>query len=128
MILSENRQALFQLAAQDRGGDRFNMTVLALRGSACCNAVSQSHRDVTRSMFASILDERYASVLGITNGIHIPTWIAPAIDALFQRYLGSNWRERQDDPLLWENITAIPDDELWQVRQSFSFLGSNGPK
>ena len=115
----ESREALFRLAAHDNAsGHGFNMTVLALRGSASCNAVSQSHRGVTRSMFASILDERDDAVLGITNGIHIPTWIAPAMDALFQRYLGSNWRERQDDPLLWENITAIPDEELWQVRQS----------
>ncbi len=115
----ESREALFRLAAHDNGsGNCFNMTVLALRGSDSCNAVSQSHRDVTRSMFASILNERDDAVLGITNGIHIPTWIAPAMDALFQRYLGANWRDRQDDPLLWENITAIPDEELWQARQS----------
>ena len=116
---SQTREALLGLANHDNGsGERFNMTVLALRGSATCNAVSQTHRDVTRSMFASILDGRDDGVLGITNGVHIPTWIAPALDALFQRYLGANWREHQDDPSMWESVLAIPDDELWQVRQS----------
>jgi glycogen phosphorylase len=116
---AESRQALFSLGDHDNGsGHRFNMTVLALRGSASCNAVSQAHRDVTRSMFATILNGRDDAVLGITNGVHIGTWIAPAIDALFQRYLGVNWREHQDDPLFWEDVSTIPDEELWQVRQS----------
>jgi glycogen phosphorylase len=115
---SQTRETLFGLASHDSGsGDRFNMTVLALRGSASCNAVSQAHRDVTRSMFASILD-RDDAVLGITNGVHIPTWIAPVVDSLFERYLGATWREHQDDPLVWENVFAIPDAELWQARQS----------
>jgi starch phosphorylase len=113
------RETLFSLAGHDNGsGHRFNMTVLALRGSASCNAVSQAHRNVTRSMFASILDSRDDAVLGITNGVHISTWIAPGIDGLFQRYLGANWREHQDNPSMWDNVFAIPDAELWQVRQS----------
>ena len=115
----ESREALFGLAGYDDGGGRrFNMTVLALRGSGSCNAVSQTHRDLTRSMFVPILDEREDAVLGITNGVHVASWIAPAMDALFQRYLGAGWRDRQDDSLLWESVVAIPNEELWQVRQS----------
>jgi starch phosphorylase len=113
------RKTLFGLAGFDNGtGHRFNMTVLALRGSVSCNAVSQAHRDLTRSMFSTVLNGRDDGVIGITNGVHISTWVAPAMDALFQRYLGVGWRERQDDPQLWENVLAIPDEELWQVRQS----------
>jgi starch phosphorylase len=37
---------------------------------------------------------------------------------LFERFLGPDWKERQDDPSLWERVLDIPDDELWQVRQS----------
>jgi len=115
----ESRQAMLRLAGYDNNeAHRFNMTVLAVRGSGSVNAVSQAHLDVTRSMFASILDGRDEAVSGITNGVHIPTWIAPAMDALFQRYLGAAWKERQDDPLLWENVMAIPDDELWEARQA----------
>jgi starch phosphorylase len=115
----ETRRAVFSMASDDNDtGEFFNMTVLALRGSASCNAVSQTHRDVTRSMFRSILDGREDAVGGITNGVHIPTWIAPALDTLFQRFLGAEWKDRRDDPLLWEKVMAIPDEELWQVRQS----------
>jgi glycogen phosphorylase len=115
----EARSTLFSMAFDDgRSGQFFNMTVLALRGSASCNAVSQAHRDVTRSMFRSIFEGRDDAIRGITNGVHIPTWIAPAMDALFQHYLGADWKDRRDDPLLWEKVLAIPDEELWRVRES----------
>ena len=35
---------------------------------------------------------------------------------LFDRYLDSHWRDRCDDPAIWERILAIPDDELWKVQ------------
>jgi starch phosphorylase len=107
------------LAGHNNGdGNCFNMTALALRSSGSVNAVSEAHRQVTSSMFASILDGHSGEVLGITNGVHVSTWIAPSMDALFQDYLGPNWKDRQDDPSIWENIANIPDEHLWQVRQT----------
>jgi glycogen phosphorylase len=32
-------------------------------------------------------------------------------------YLGADWLERHDDPALWDGVLAIPDDQLWAVRQ-----------
>jgi starch phosphorylase len=116
---SSRRDALLQLAAYDNGeGSLFNMTVLAHRGSGAMNAVSQTHREVTSGMFTPIFGNTEDSVRAVTNGVHIPTWIAPAIDLLFERYLGPDWKERQDDSSLWDRVFDIPDDELWQVRQS----------
>jgi starch phosphorylase len=92
------------------------MTVLAIRGSDRVNAVSQAHRNVTRQMFTPLLGHT-DFVESVTNGIHVPTWVAPAIDALFERYIGSDWKERHDDSDLWERVFEIPDEELWQVRQ-----------
>jgi starch phosphorylase len=110
---------LFELARYDNGeGSLFNMTVLALRGSGVMNAVSQVHRDVTRQMFTPIFKDAAESVRAVTNGVHIPTWIAPSIEVLFDRYLGPDWKERQDDPAVWDQVFTIPDDELWQNRQS----------
>jgi len=115
----EWHEALLELGLHDDGnGNRFNMTALALRGSGAANAVSQAHREVTRHMFAPILPVTNGNLQAITNGVHIPTWIAPAIDTLLERYLGADWKERHDDPDLWEQVFAIPDEELWQVRQS----------
>ena len=36
---------------------------------------------------------------------------------LYQKYLGSDWRERCDEPILWQGIEAVPDKELWEARQ-----------
>ena len=43
----------------------------------------------------------------------------PATSAdLFARYLGADWIDRHDDPALWDGVLAIPDEELWSVRQA----------
>jgi len=87
--------------------------------------VSQVHSEVTRRIFAPIRPGAEQSLRSITNGVHVPTWIAPALDSLFERHLGADWKMRHDDPSLWEQVFAIPDAELWQVRQSLRsfFLG-----
>src|SRR6185436_19047743 len=57
-------------------------------------------------------------VTAVTNGVHVPTWIAGELAELFTAYLGADWLERHDDPQLWEGVLAIPDEELWRVRCS----------
>jgi len=113
------RDGLFGLAMHDNGeGPLFNMTALAVRGSGVVNAVSRAHRDVTNRMLAPIFGDITDSVQAVTNGVHLPTWIAPAINGLFERYLGHDWKDRQDDVSFWDQVFHIPDDELWQIRQS----------
>jgi starch phosphorylase len=51
----------------------------------------------------------------ITNGIHTETWLAPELKTLYDKHLGKNWTRRIDDPLLWNGIDTIPDEELWEV-------------
>jgi starch phosphorylase len=51
----------------------------------------------------------------ITNGIHVPTWIEPKMELLFNKYLGARWTEDHDNPVIWELIDDIPDEELWQT-------------
>jgi starch phosphorylase len=36
---------------------------------------------------------------------------------LFAKYLGAHWMEEQDDPAFWDGVLAIPDEDLWAVRQ-----------
>jgi starch phosphorylase len=54
----------------------------------------------------------------ITNGVHVPSWIAPGLASLFDRHLGVDWREHQDDEPFWDAVLHIPDDEVWQIRGS----------
>jgi len=120
--LGSNRERFLALGAYDNGsGSQFNMPALPIRSAGSTNAVSQLHGEVTRAMFAPMwpdLPEAQRPVSAVTNGVHVPTWIASELSDLFSRYLGNDWLERHDDPALWEGVLAIPDHELWAVRQS----------
>jgi starch phosphorylase len=83
--------------------------------------VSRIHGNVTREMWGAMwpgLPESERPVRSITNGVHVPTWIAGELADLFSRHFGADWLERHDDPGLWNAVLAIPDRELWAVRQS----------
>ena len=120
--LGPNRDQFLALGSHDSGsGPLFNMTALALRSAAEVNAVSQLHGEVTRQMWGGIWPGRAEAdrpVSSITNGVHLPTWISSEIADLFSAHLGSEWIERHDDPALWEGVLAIPDEDLWAVRQA----------
>jgi starch phosphorylase len=115
------RNTFLALGSHDGGGESlFNMTVVAMRGSAAINTVSRRHRQVTSQMWAPLwpgVPEDDRPVHATTNGVHVPTWIAPAMAALYERWLGADWRERHDDPAFWERIAEIPDEEVWAVRK-----------
>ncbi|MCA1584140.1 MAG: alpha-glucan family phosphorylase [Acidobacteria bacterium] len=119
--LGQHRQQFLALGEYDSGhGAQFNMTALALRTAANVNGVSALHGEVTRLMWRSIWPDRAGDALpvkSITNGVHVPTWIAPGILDLFDRYLGSDWLEQHDDPALWDRLAEMPDEELWAARQ-----------
>jgi starch phosphorylase len=120
--LGANRERFLALGSYDSGGGaQFNMTALALRSAGAVNAVSRMHCDVTRDMWAPMWpnmprDER--PVTYVTNGVHIPTWMAADLVDLFTAHLGPDWLERHDDPEIWNRVLAIPDEDLWQVRKA----------
>jgi starch phosphorylase len=114
------RDAFLALGHHDNGtGPLFNMTALALRTASYVNGVSQLHGQVTRDMWGPIwpgLGEDQRPVQAITNGVHVPTWLASEMATLFDGYLPSDWRERHDDPEIWEAVLGIPDEKLWEAR------------
>lgn len=59
------------------GGSPFNMTVAALKMARRANAVAQLHGSTANEMW-SFVDGR-AEILSITNGVHVPTWVDPAM-------------------------------------------------
>jgi starch phosphorylase len=115
---------------QETWGTAFNMTVLALRLSEQRNGVSQLHGEVSRKMWNEVWPDKSVEdvpIKAITNGIHVPTWISSEMSQLYDRYLGPNWREKHDDPAVWERMSDIPAQELWHVhlhlkRKMMSFL------
>lgn len=98
-------------------GAGFNMTAFAIRVSRATNAVSARHAEVAGRIWASVrTDGEPVTIRGITNGVHLPTWIEPLrLQRLLDRHLGPAWRERPADPAVWEKVLEIPDEELWRV-------------
>lgn len=103
------------------GGDRsspFCMTILALRGAAWRNGVSQLHGEVTRRMWQSLwhgVPWSEVPIQHVTNGVHLPTWVSRELADLLGRYLGPEWALMSDRDAIREGLDAIPDDELWRV-------------
>jgi len=119
--IGQYRQRVLALGEYDNGqGPLFNMTALALRTSAHVNAVSALHGAVTRRMWQSIWPELppdRVPVKSITNGVHVPTWIAGPMLELFNRHLGRDRLDHHDDPGFWDRLNDIPDEEIWNARQ-----------
>ena len=129
--LGSHRERFLALGYYDNGGGpMFNMTALALRASGAVNAVSKLHGEVTKQMWHSIWPGTTYDALPVrfvTNGVHVPTWIAAEMERLFDEWLGPDWLERHDDPDFVERVMAIPDEKLWAARQQlrsylFNFL------
>lgn len=101
---------------QESWGTAFNMTVLAIRFAGQANGVSKLHGEVSRDMWQNVWADKSGDdvpITHVTNGIHVPTWIAGEVNGLYNRYLGPNWLDRQDEPVIWQRIADIPDHELW---------------
>ncbi len=110
---------LGQYARSD--GQIFNMTALALKMAERRNAVSELHGKVARRMWQSLwpnVKEDEVPLTHITNGIHIPTWIAPELYHPYAKHVGEDMLRNYDDPAIWEQILDMPDEELWSIRQS----------
>ncbi len=99
-------------------GEAFNMTVLALRLAGQFNGVSKLHGKVSRQMWQHIWPGRTEDevpITSVTNGVHVPGWTAGEMRYIFNKYLGADWEEHHDDPVLWERLADVPDEELWRV-------------
>ena len=46
----------------------------------------------------------------VTNGVHLPTWMAPPMRSLLTEAFGLGWERRAADPVMWQQVDEIPDD------------------
>ena len=102
------------------GQEPFGMTTLSLRMSRSANGVSRRHGAVAREMWHGLWPERSLEAVPIThvtNGVHLPSWVGPAMRGLLDRHLGQDWWRRASDAATWEALDAVPDGELWEARR-----------
>jgi starch phosphorylase len=54
----------------------------------------------------------------ITNGVHVPSWLAPQMCRLYDRHLGVGWQNQSGAARTWEEIENVDDGELWETHLS----------
>ncbi len=99
----------------------FCMTVLGLKMSRRANAVSALHGEVSRAMWTGLYPGRSEDAVPIghiTNGVHVPSWLAPQMFRLYDRHLGAGWHEHSAEARIWEGIENVDDGELWETHLS----------
>ena len=102
----------------DDGGDEFTMTVWGLKLSRSANGVSELHGKVARHqwnhLFADLAPAE-VPITHITNGIHLPTWAAPASRSFLDVHLGS-WTADRENQATWDRIDQVSDRAIWEYR------------
>ncbi|HKY28493.1 MAG TPA: alpha-glucan family phosphorylase, partial [Pyrinomonadaceae bacterium] len=97
--------------------ENFGLSPLAIRMSRSTNGVSRKHGEVSRALWRKLWPERTTDqipITHVTNGVHAPTWVAPAIASLYRKYVDENWQEVLADKAVWSRgIASIADEELW---------------
>jgi glycogen phosphorylase len=98
--------------------ETFCMTVLGLKLSRRANAVSSLHGEVSRAMWWNLFPgkpEDAVPIGHVTNGVHVPSWLAPQMRRLYDRHLGVDWQKRGSDKNTWASIENVDDGELWET-------------
>ena len=118
--LGIDREQFLALGASPDGEQLFNMTALALRGSRFHNGVSAIHGGVAARMEAYVWPEIEPAenpIGHVTNGIHVPTFLAREWVTYFNQQFGGNWRNELCSPEYWQRIDEIPGHVFWSQRE-----------
>ena len=98
-------------------GETFNGGVLGARAAASVHVVESA--DV-RGAWRAVQETAHGAEQPpqtSSEGVHLSSWISADLAHVFDRWLGDDWRERQDDEATWTKLASVPDEELWSVRQ-----------
>lgn len=119
-VLGLSHEALMALGRENPSNphEDFCLTVLGLKLSRRANAVSALHGEVSRAMWTGLYpgkQEDEVPIGHITNGVHVPSWLAPQMFRLYDRHLGTGWHEHSGEPKIWEGIENVDDGELWET-------------
>ena len=119
-VLGLSHEGLMALGRENPGNhhEEFCMTVLGLKLSRRANAVSALHGEVSRAMWTGLYpgrSEDEVPIGHITNGVHVPSWLAPQMFRLYDRHFGTGWHGHSGEAKIWEGIEDVDDGELWET-------------
>ncbi len=106
-------------------GETFCMTVLGLKMSRRANAVSCLHGHVSRRMWAHLWPWRVEEEIPIghiTNGVHVPSWLAGQMLQLYDRNFPVGWLLRMGEAEMWQHIHHVDPGELWETHYALKNL------
>jgi starch phosphorylase len=117
--LGTTEETVLALGAYPGNPEGFNMTALALRGSRYHNGVSRIHGGVASEMESYVWPQvppEENPIGHVTNGVHLPTFMAREWVNLFDMRF-SDWRNELLNADYWGCIDDIPDLRFWSLRQ-----------
>jgi starch phosphorylase len=100
-------------------GDRseFDMTGFSLRLTNDANAVSMLHAQTADATWAGISPHR---IRGVTNGIHVPSWMGNSMGETLQRELNADLDDLDEETevgAFWDKLAEVPTVDLWETHQ-----------
>lgn len=120
--LKISKQEFIALGRADLKDEKewFGMTPLAIRMTRSANGVSRKHGEVSRELWLKMFPGKTSAeevpITYVTNGVHAPTWIAPAFQRLYEKHIGANWVEvLRNEPAWRAGVEKIPDEEIWRT-------------
>jgi len=119
------RDKVFELGKDGyRTGDRFSMTVLAIKLSSYRNGVSQLHGKVSQHIWHDLwpeLPEEQVPIGAITNGVHTPSWMVSDVQKLTARTFGDDWKDHLTDAEYWQRLVELPKEDFWKIHTLWKF-------
>ena len=101
--------------------EKFSMSTFALSTCQEANGVSLLHGKVSQDMFAPLwrgYSPRELHVGYVTNGVHMPTWMATEWKKFCSEKFDQNFFNDQSNKKLWGDIQKVPDEEIWNIRKA----------
>jgi starch phosphorylase len=96
---------------------QFDMTALCLRLTRGANAVSQLHGQTANATWRGTAP---GEILGLTNGVHTPTWVGQPMRDVLERYTNADLVAMDDHPAarrFWDRLARVPAHELWEAHR-----------
>ena len=114
--ISANEVLKWGRGPHDNHSQIHSMTIMALKTAQLSNGVSQLHGVVARQMWQHLWPERPTDEVpigAITNGVHVPSWLSTECVRLFDKYLGSEWREDPYSNAVIEGVPTRRGGRVW---------------
>lgn len=93
-------------------------TSVGLRMADISVGVAKLHGVVSRRLWKDAwpgLPESKVPIGSVTNGAHMPSWVAPEIGGLLSEFVGPDWWELDGADPRWERVAGIPGERLWSI-------------